>query len=106
MLDNKEYLINYWDEKNNYYNNQNNNNNNNNSMIFNNNKDIDNNNNNSMYAKAQTEARRALNVAKMATKGRSAGRKSPSASSARRERISAPRSTILVKETAQATRRL
>ena len=54
----------------------------------------------SMYAKAQTEARRALNVTKMATKGRSAGRKSPSASSAKRERISAPRSTILERETA------
>ena len=45
----------------------------------------------SMSVKAQTEARRALDVAKMAIKGRSAGRKSPSASSARRQRISAPR---------------
>ena len=44
----------------------------------------------SMPVKAQTEAWRALNVAKMAIKGTNAARKSPSASSARPERISAP----------------
>ena len=49
----------------------------------------------SMPVKAQTEARLALNVAKMAIKGRNAVRRSPSASFARPER-----STILERETA------
>ena len=59
-----------------------------------------------MSVKAQTEVRRALNAAKMATKGRNVTKRSLSASFARPGRISARRSTILVRETAPATGRL